>query len=75
MPAQVPCVLKELNESAPVIMKVRQWVDSLPPSAPRPGVQNLFRADQPVPVAPISKISNYPWTSKYWVTSIGIYSK
>lgn len=31
---QVPALLKELNESAPVICKVRSWVAALPPSSP-----------------------------------------
>lgn len=30
---QVPALLKELNESAPVICKVRSWVAALPPSS------------------------------------------
>ena len=38
---QVPCVLKELNESAPVIAKVRKWVDSLPNDAPKACIVDL----------------------------------
>ena len=38
---QVPCVLKELNESAPVIAKVRKWVDSLPTDAPKACIVDL----------------------------------
>ena len=38
---QVPCVLKELNESAPVIQKVRSWVDSLPTTAPKACIVDL----------------------------------
>ena len=38
---QVPCVLKELNESAPVIQKVRRWVDSLPATAPKACIVDL----------------------------------
>ncbi|CAE7683839.1 unnamed protein product [Symbiodinium sp. CCMP2456] len=38
---QVPCVLKELNESAPVIEKVRRWVDSLPATAPKACIVDL----------------------------------
>mmetsp|Transcript_34657 Transcript_34657/g.79840 ORF Transcript_34657/g.79840 Transcript_34657/m.79840 type:complete len:378 (-) Transcript_34657:13-1146(-) len=38
---QVPCVLKELNESAPVIVRVRRWVESLPPSSPKACIVDL----------------------------------
>ncbi|CAJ1438480.1 unnamed protein product [Effrenium voratum] len=38
---QVPCVLKELNESAPVIARVRKWVAELPASSPKAVILDL----------------------------------
>jgi len=36
-----PCVLKELNESAPVICRVRDWAESLPRNAPPAYIMDL----------------------------------
>ncbi|CAL1168697.1 unnamed protein product [Cladocopium goreaui] len=38
---QVPSVLKELNESAPVIQRVRRWVEALPSTAPKACILDL----------------------------------
>eukprot|EP00434_Breviolum_minutum_P002572 symbB.v1.2.002273.t1/scaffold122.1/size316190/6 len=38
---QVPCVLKELNESAPVIGRVRRWVEALPPNSQKACILDL----------------------------------
>ncbi|CAK9051512.1 Hypothetical protein (Fragment) [Durusdinium trenchii] len=38
---QVPSVLKELNESAPVIQRVREWIEALPSSSPKACILDL----------------------------------